>query len=83
MDATVNGTKYDWLEFVKSILNHTGCPGVFDNPNSYSTIVLIYEIEQTLKYQFLQAWRYNIIASPKGYCYNVLKTIPLLEPYLL
>jgi hypothetical protein len=82
MDATINGTKYDWLEFVKSILNRTGCPGVFDNPNSY-TIVLINEIEQSLKDQFIQAWRSNILANPKGYYYNVLKAIPLLDPYLL
>jgi hypothetical protein len=78
----MNAAQCGWLEFIKSILIHSGSSDVFDHPNRYTTSLLITDIEITLKDQFIQVWRTNITESPKGYYYNVLNIIPFYEPYL-
>ena len=78
--------EFEWLHYIKSILDECGLTYIFENQLGYEhrwlKNFLIPKVKLTLKDLFLQKWRSDVENSQKCFYYKHLYAKPMLQKYL-
>jgi hypothetical protein len=78
-----NTTTFKWANYIKNILDTTGCSYIWQNQSHINTNNIHKHIKQILLDQFKQQWHSSLNNSSKGSTYSNFKKDIMLETYLL
>ena len=72
-DSFVNGTEYEWIITIKTILDNLGMGNILLSETFTSVNCLSQHIKQRQYDQYLQIWRSNMSLSSRGKTYKIYK----------